>query len=112
MKTEKIIRILLILSLGMSTVQFLNYVVQIGTSIFNSFENPLIPKGIWKIVTFPLTFMSILYVIIAAFIYAAFKKKHLNLIAAIVLFIATIVFTICSADIYSFINSFNPYEVG
>jgi len=59
---------------------------------------------------FPLGFMSVLYLVLVVFIYLNFKKKHHNIVTVIILFVSTVLITFFAADLYFFINSFNPYE--
>ncbi|MDG5492045.1 hypothetical protein [Psychroserpens sp. SPM9] len=110
MKSETTLRILLTVSLGISIIQFLNYTVQLGTSIFDVIENPLIPQGIWKLAAFPLSLMAVLYLVLTVINYLNFKRKSYNLVRVLVLFVMTLLITILAGDIYLFVNSFNPYE--
>ena len=109
MKKENTLKALLVVTLFVSIIQFLYYFVQLGTAIFDTVENPLIPRYLWKFVAFPLSILSALYLIIAIISYFNLRKEAYNFVAVLILFVCTIVLALFAADVYQFINSFNPY---
>ncbi|MEM5564654.1 hypothetical protein WNY78_06045 [Psychroserpens sp. AS72] len=109
MNNEKTLKVLSTVTFGFALIRVLYYLINTVSNIINTFDNPLIPKYLWKFAVFPQFILVIVFTIIGGYCYLSFKKERYNSFLIWALFIYSILFIFIGSYVYEFINRFNPY---